>query len=221
MSDEQIISGQVGDEIALQTLNDNIAEVKSKIQLAIMESKEVTVLTSGDVNKASLYIKKFGDISKEAEKLRKQIVQPINDKVKEINNKFKFLVADLEPEEQRLGKELLSYEKRETEVANQIAAAERKKQEEEILNRTIASGREELPIIVEEVIAAPKLASKNAYGITTSRLKRWRVTDINLVPREYLTIDETKVKTLRGNYGYEDKSPVEGIEFYFEKNIRR
>lgn len=207
--------------IKRESLSENINETKNALQLALDESKSISVLTTSDVNKASLYIKKYSDFTKQAEKIRKEIVQPLNDEVKEINNKFKYLISELTPEEGRLKKELLSYQARQREVVERELAEARKKQEEEILNNAIAQGKDELPIIVEEVITAPKLSDKNEFGITTVRQKKWRLVNIDLVPREFLMVDEAKVKALRSTYGYDDKSPIAGIEFTLEESIRR
>jgi hypothetical protein len=220
--------------------DNNIVQLKEKISEAIKEAEDITVLTASSVETASHYIKNFALIENNLEDARKKITAPILEKKKEIDSFFKKLILSFTNEKTRLEKDVLSWKRKQEEIARAKAEEERKrledeaieaaiKKEEELKQEAIKKGEDpekvkvEIPIVAETVIDEVKLSQKNSSGISSSKLKRFRLVPgkENEIPREYLIPDEKKIKELRSRYDAEAKSPFPWLEFYGEENLRR
>ena len=208
-----------------------VADIYGALKTVVEEASDVTVMTLTDVEHASLLIKGIGKLSKKAEARRKEIVEPLNEEVKSVNAFFKKLFTEVVIQEARLKDELLQFDRRQEALHRQKVEEENRKlreemkAQEEARQKAKAEGQETVPefapIIVETVSVAPKLSDSNSFGVSTSRTKIWRVIDLSKVPLEFLTVDEKKVDSIRKGYDFEEVSPIEGIEFYVEKSIRR
>lgn len=204
-------------EIALKE-NQDLIILQSNIAEAISESKKIIIFEESQIESAGFYIKKFGELDKALEKLRKQLVQPLNEETKTINAFFKSIQQTFNPEQDRLKKEsnemLTKIRKRQEE--------ERKKEQEELEDAIL----DEAEMFNDESVLEniPKIEFKKEKitenNLTTKRDKKWRVTDIEKIPRKYLVLDEKLINSIRKDYDYESESPIEGIEFYYEESVR-
>lgn len=204
--------------LELTKSNPSVIELKSKITEAIVESQKIVVFEESQIETAGFYIKKFGDLDKKLESLRKDLVKPLNEDVKNINNFFKEIQSLFIPEQDRLKKE-----SNEVLVEIRRRQEEQKKQEQKELEEALLDEAEMFDD-VSVLDNIPKIEFKQAKiaenNITTVRTKKWRVSNIDLIPRKFLIPDEKLINTMRKDFDYEDKSPIEGIEFYFEENVR-
>lgn len=198
---------------------DEYLSLKNNIEKAIKESKGVMIFEESDVDKAGFYIKKYKELDKKIEAVRKKIVSPLNNEVKEINGIFKNLSAMFSPELTRLDKESndLLKEIRQRQEAQRLA--EQKELEDAVLDEAEMFND---PSVIDNIpqveFKQQKLATDN---LTTQRKKTWRVIDIDKVDRKYLIIDEKMIDNLRKAYDFEVKEqPINGIEFYYEETIR-
>lgn len=198
---------------------DEYLSLQNNIQVAIQESKGIIIFEESDIDKAGFYIKKFKELDKKIEKTRKDIVSPINDKVKEINNLFKGLTALYTPELDRLNKESneLLREVRQRQEAQRLA--EQKELEDAVLDEAeMFNDVSVIDNIPQVEFKQQKLATDN---LTTQRKKTWKVIDLDKVDRKYLMIDEKMIDALRKAYDFEVKEqPIAGIEFTFEESVR-
>lgn len=192
-------------------------ELKAKIDEAIKESKKILVMEESQIETAGFYIKKFGDLDKKIESLRKDFVKPLNDEVKQINNFFKSLQNSFLPEQDRLKKEsnemLVEIRRRQAE----LKAAEQKELEDAMLDEAELFDDES---VLDNIPQIEFRQTKIAETLTTVRTKKWKVVDLDKVPRKYLVVDEKLINNVRKDYDFEDKSPIDGIEFYFEEGVR-
>lgn len=188
---------------------------------AISDTSGIIVTDAKTLNEAALSISQYKMLDKKIEKTRKLITEPLNGLVKEANNYFKSLLiqSPIPLEMDRLNKEVLNYNTAEKKKTSELRKAEEARLEEEALNHAIASGKDEPAIIVETVIPDYKVSQNTAY-ITTAQLKKWRVTDISLIPHRYFILDETAINALRRVSKPEDISSIPGIEFYTEDSLR-
>jgi len=193
--------------------------LKSNIETAIKESKGVMIFEESDIDKAGFYIKKFKGLDKKIEDVRKAIVSPLNNEVKEINSIFKNLSGMFAPELTRLDKESndLLKDIRQRQEAQRLS--EQKELEDAVLfEAEMFNDLSVIDNIPQIEFKQQKLATDN---LTTQRKKTWKVIDKEKVDRKYLIIDEKMVDNLRKTYDFEVKEqPIEGIEFTFEETIR-
>jgi hypothetical protein len=214
-----------------------VINLKDKIETAIKESKNIIIFTDSSVEKASQFIKGFKALDKKIEDLRKTEKEPFLLKGKEIDSFFKELQQMFEKEAKRLENEILAWRRKQEEEARQREAEERKRLEDEAIKDALAKEEElkkaavdkgedptkvkvEIAIVPETVVEEIKLSSHNSSGLSSARYKRFEIVNIELVPREYLCVDEAKVKAERSKYDFTDKSTIPGIRFSFTEGLR-
>lgn len=188
---------------------------------SIQDTTAIKLIDNSTLNEAALSINQYKALDKRIEKVRKMIVDPINGLVKETNAHFSNLriQSPIPTELDRLSKEVLNFNAAEKKKADDLRKAEQARLEEEALNNAIQSGKDEPAIIVETVMPSYKVADNTAY-ITTAKIKKWRVTDITLVPRTLFNLDEVAINAVRRASKAEDISSIPGIEFYTEDSLR-
>lgn len=202
-------------------------KLATEIEAAVKESVEIVVLTGEDVEKASLFVSKFKDLEKRIDEVRLSITKPYREYTDEVNAGFKSLAALFAKENKRLSGDLLTYKRKQQEKAEREAKEEKERLEKEAKEKAEAAkaaGEEVNPedVIVPDVVAKQvKLSDKNSSGVGTRKVKMWRITDPNLIPRQYFILDEKTVNAIRQKAGADDQSTIPGIEFYSEEAIRR
>lgn len=198
---------------------DEYQTLKSNIEIAITESKGIIIFEESDVDKAGFYIKKFKELDKKIENVRKEIVTPINNEVKEINNLFKELSKLYTPELDRLSKESNELLKEVRSRQAELLIKEQRELEDAVLDEAeMFNDLSVIDNIPQVEFKQQKLATDN---LTTQRKKTWKVIDLDKVDRKYLIVDEKMIDTLRKDYDFEVKEqPIAGIEFTFDETVR-
>lgn len=216
----------------------SILDLTEAIEKTLSDSSGIAVHSAADVLTASHYLKIYKHFTKKGEEIRKKCVEPFNSAVKEINGFFKKIYSMYAAEEGRIEKELLAFNEMQVRIAEEQKKEKQRILEEAAIQKAIeieeiqileaesgnlpAEGMKmvEIPEVKEFSSEAPKLSSANLSGISTARIKKWRVTDLSLVPRQFLAINEAMLNSLRRGFGIEDASPIPGIEFYYETIIK-
>lgn len=205
-------------ELELVQISPSIVELQNKISEAITESKKILVMDERQIEQAGFYIKKYGDLDKRLESLRKDAVKPLNDEVKSINTFFKDLQNSFISEPERLKKETNELLQDIRQRQAELKAKEQKELEDSLLAEAEMFNDESVLDNIPKVeFKQDKIAENN---LTTVRTKKWRIINIDKVPRKFLVLDEKLINTIRKDYDYEDKSIIDGIEFYFEETVR-
>ncbi|QDP67626.1 MAG: hypothetical protein Tp172MES00d2C118482111_20 [Prokaryotic dsDNA virus sp.] len=148
--------------------------------------------------------KKVALLLKNIDKGEKKITKPINDGLKRVRDIFRPFKTQVKTVSDDL-------KARRQEFINKEEAAKAKKEEQ-------IEGRVERGTMREDT-AVGKLAeleegAPDARGGMTSVLKV-KVTDIRLVPEEFLSVDETAIKKL-----YREGTETPGVECHYEKVAR-
>lgn len=177
------------------------------------------------------YIKQSKD---QFEGKRTDIVKPLNDRVREINSAFKDIMAPLDTANTTLKNKVVLYN-REQERKRQEALAKQREEEEQLkrdeeakqkaIDESLLFGEpvfEEVVIgIVEQPVLPPvpevKTMFKAQLGSTSMR-KVWKfdVTDTAAVPKEYLVVDEKKIRAAV-SAGTRD---IPGVHIYQDDTLR-
>lgn len=204
----------------LEKLLTEVSTVEELIESAVSESKEIVVLSDTHLEKAGFFIKNFKDFKKKSEALRKRLTKPFVDEKKKVDDYFKSLEESYSSELNRLQSESKAHLDRKAEAARKRQEAERKEYEDSILEEAEITGDESVIDQAPEIEVRTAKVSEISNQFTTARVKRWKVTAFDKIPREFLTVDEKKINEIRKSHGFEDKSPIAGIEFYFDENLR-
>lgn len=208
----------------LQETTFNQEAAIASVTKALACAGEITaVITQSDLDTASLIISDIKKISAELEKHRVLSKAPALEYGKEVDQYFKSIASTLPEELKRLGNAVEKYIIRQRQIKEAKAEEERalmQKQLDAEKKKAIENDQPAPDAIVPEVVVKhEKLSTQNAAGISTRRYKRWKVVDISLVPVQYLQVNEVAMNKKRGELDIEDKSPVPGIEYYFEEKV--
>ncbi|MGC9030087.1 MAG: hypothetical protein ACP5LD_10495 [Desulfomonilaceae bacterium] len=171
-------------------------EVESVVRSIDDVEKEVnslSVVDEASYARASEILVQVARLKKRLEERRNFFVKPLNDQVKRINNLFKSLQEPLDRMDKKLRDAIAAY---------RWQMEQKRKEEEEFLRKK----REILARLAEkkgETVAPPPpvepmpipAAVRTEDGLVTTR-KVWTFRVINelLIPREYLVLDESKVR---------------------------
>jgi len=216
----------------------NLTELNSSIEKTLKETQGLCISGPDDVFTLSHYLKIYKHFTKKGEEIRKKCVEPFNTCVKDINGFFKKIYNRYSVEEKRLENELLEFNRKQIELAALLEKERRSKIEEAALQKAIEveerkkveaalngnRPEEMIPVEIPDVNyrerSVPRLSAANISGISSARIKRWKITCFDEIPKNFLCVNEALINNLRKEYDFEDASPVPGIEFYFETIIR-
>jgi hypothetical protein len=214
-------------------------EVKQQVDEAAQFADQATSLTitnQTELDAAAETVKGVKTRFKEMDKMRKSMTQPLDDSKKKIMALFNPALDKLKETELRIKKGMddfhraeIERERRESEKARIEAEKIEKKRQEALMKRAEKAdekGKESkadsLRDQAEQVYVAPAItpAPAKAAGISVSKVWKFRVTNLDKVPREYLELNETAVnkmcsvaKSVAGEKQKVDHL-IDGIEFY-------
>ena len=193
-----------------QALLDSTRESFNRI---IDQTKNFVIADDSGLDRATDMVKSLKLGNKELEKRRKELVDPYNETVREINNAFKGLQKMAEGAVQTLGGQMTHYHgqvearlRKEEEDRRRREAEELKEQAADRIIAAVADGedvKDEMQAIDERldelsgpITKAPKSVSYGSKGSSSTR-KVWTfdLEDITKVPARYLQLNETAVRS--------------------------
>lgn len=208
--------------------NPAVIEVTSGITALEKFAASYTVTTPEQFQAGAADLQRVKGMQKKLEETRTGITGPMNAALKKVNDFFRAPAEKLVAIEQLIKRKLGAYHEEQQRIAaaEQAKADERARKEREKLEQRAAaaeaSGKVEkaaalqtqaatvvAPVIVRE---APKVA-----GVQMRDAWKFQVVDPNLVPREYLVVDETKIRKVVAALKQDTNIP--GVRVYSEKQI--
>lgn len=219
----------------------------SEADLLEQQANRMIVSTQDDVAAATNLLAIIATSNKTIEEQRTFMVKPLNDHVKNINNRFKLYSAPLERATTTLKRKIIHYNKeierlRQEEIARQrkAEAEERAKQEAEARRireeaeaaaaaEALATGKpyEEPKVEPPQFVSPPRPAPAPTYQVqktvradlgTATVKKKWtyEIEDENLIPREYLMVNEKKIAAIvRAGV-----RQIAGVRIYLEDDLQ-
>lgn len=174
------------------------------------------IASDEDVKKATDDLSLMAKLTKALEEKRKEYTGPINDHLKAVNETFKLFSGPIERANAITRQKILDYRKEQ----------ERQRQEQERINqlrREAAEAEMKLkgeitePVQIVEVAAEPPAHYRTETGtLGTAKVKKWEVENLDLIPREYMMIDATKIgKVVRAGI-----PSIPGIRIWEEDSLR-
>ena len=143
-------------------------------------------------------------------------------------DKEKQLLVSAQAGEDRLSRLCSEYRTAEQRRANEAAEAERKRRLKEAEDKRIADaeaaqaqGRTRLAeALLSTPVTAPKVeveaAVPKVQGVKAKTLYKWRLLNLNAVPREWLVLNESLIGKYARDNKLADGTVLNGIEFYSE-----
>jgi uncharacterized membrane-anchored protein YhcB (DUF1043 family) len=201
---------------------------------ADVEFSEYKIETSEQYQNAAEMLKRIKSDYKEVENMRVAITKPMDDAKKNVMDYFRPFIDRLAKAEAVIKNGIVGYQAEQNRIhaEAQRKAIEAARAEEERKRKALEAQAEkaekkghtdkaELLRDRSEAIHVPiqvvTSQVQKVSGIKTVETWKYEITDLNLVPREFLIVDEKKL----GAYGRAMKSSanVAGVRFYQEQTI--
>ena len=192
---------------------EKFSQLRSDIAEFTKPTLEITVTDNATSSEAFLVAKRVKALQTALESKRKEVVAPLNEQVKKINDYVKSLKAPLDTSEAHLKSQLVKWEmhlETQRREAARLLEEERKKRESEALAKikdldaqdmfgvsNVDTAKDELFESLAQDREDDKMAMQNIKETKVSGTrKQWtfEITDPNLVPKEYMTVDPKLIR---------------------------
>ena len=179
MNKEQIIKLNTAE--AVETANQVVGN--------IAETSRIIINSQPTFNKAKDKLGEIKEIKKIVNDKKESITKPLNEALKNVRGLFKPIEDKIDVIENYLKTEVLKY--------NQKLLAEQRKREEEA-NKKIkeeqAKGKSLDEINIDKIAKPLTNITQKVEAIKTRKIKKLRIINEQLIPREYLTPNEVAIK---------------------------
>lgn len=160
------------------------------------------IKTDADYALRGVTLREVQALVKAATEERTNIVKPINEGVKRINEFFKKLTAPAEEFANELKQSMVDFQEQKRQAALKEAEAQAKK-----LEKKSPEAAQDL-----RNAAAVRQVVPPVEGVQFRRTWTFEITDESLVPREFLVIDEAKLRKYA--QAMQDTAKVPGVHFF-------
>ncbi|GAB1371165.1 hypothetical protein MASR1M45_12270 [Candidatus Kapaibacterium sp.] len=177
------------------------SEAKSQIEKLATQCNNVVITNIENLETAKHLAKTAKAIENLIEEKRKEITAPILNEKKKIDDFAKTLTSKLNDALKNIRGQILSFEKRleEERIAEQRRIEAEKRELEERLKKAALEDTGSAEVLEKEslkLIEMNEQSAKLSNQTSNSVRKVWKysISDMTLIPRDYLTVDEKKVK---------------------------
>lgn len=201
------------------------------------EYENITITNRDEFETASAYFLQTKAHLKLVEEERKKIVDPINKALKATNDLFKRISDPLNKIKDQLNSKMKVFadgERKKLEEQKRIELEEQKKKFEEDAKK---AKMEAIELGSQTALEVANTFQKRANEIDTENVEvkqtvrlgaigtmaerrtwQFKVIDVNLIPREYLIVDEKKINAIKKEFGEKGLS-IPGIELFQETSF--
>lgn len=199
--------------------------------------ENITITNRDEFETASAYFLQTKAHLKLVESERKKIVDPINNALRATNDLFKRITDPLNKIKDQLNSKMQVFadnERKKLEEQKRIELEEKKKAFEQEAKKAkmeaielgsesaleVANNFQNLAnkIDLENVEVKQTVRLGSIGTMAERRIWQFKVSDINLIPRQYLMVDEKKINAIKKEFG-ESGQTIPGIEFYQETSF--
>ena len=195
-----------------------LVALQQERELLLPDYGALVVNTDADMAAAAQAVVKLHLFNKKAEELRKEKTAPLNAQVKWWNDQFRVLTEPIGKLEQGINSKVFAYrriveEARRKEQARQDALAAKRMERAEAKGITPS-----IPEVVAPIVAGPEKSLTTDMG-KASFTEKWNftITDESLIPREYLMVDEVKIRKVVKALKADTKIP--GVRVFDEGGV--
>ena len=218
------------------TATDEISEARTKaMEIASVASVAIVIHTADDYRAAGEQLTRIKHAAKQLEELRLSLTRPLDESKKRIMAMFARPKDDLDGAEAKLKRAMLAYNTEQDRIRREAEArlraeaeAEEKRQEAQrkaALDAALESGdaakAEEIintPAVPPPPVAVvPQAIPPKVAGVSTRKIWTWKITDPDLIPRDYLLVNESMLTAVAKSGKGAVKVP--GVEFYQVESI--
>jgi hypothetical protein len=207
----------------------------------VSQANKLVITDQASLDAAGQLLSRIKKAWKGVDDKRKEWVDPLNKTVKRINEIFAGPLQSLKDAENHTKRVIDQYQQAEQRRKEEAARIEREKAAEAARQEAIRKLEEQKPLVaaagpeavaqleeaiveeadrkVEAIRTAPVVttAAPRAAGTTTAKVWDYEVTDLSQVPREYLMLDDKKI---RNAVIHQDIRGIAGLRIFQKDQIR-
>ena len=192
----------------MDTHNKELEVVQNQTSKAIEVARGLIIDSDAKMSEATEILKKIKVVGKMITEKKELITKPINQALKEAREMFRPLENDCSDAEREIKSKMIAYQ-------NEVEM--KRKKELEKIEKKVESGTMKIETAikkVDKVQEVPTSVTSGGGSISTRIIKKVRIIDESIIPREYLVPDMKKIEAV-AKAGVE----IQGVELYEEKSI--
>jgi len=194
--------------------NTNLAPLKAQVTKLSNRANDLTVENDVQMSEANNILSDLKKVKKQITSRKEEITKPLNEALKSARALFKPVEDDFETAERIIKDKMLDYHTEQERLREEAEAKIEARREKGTLRDETADRKLGELDEVEKTVASDK-------GATTFKtVRKVRITDVSLVPKEYLQNDKVMDAILTAVRkdaleGY----PIAGVEVYDDKQV--
>jgi hypothetical protein len=210
------------------TADSSVAALAPEREQLLARTAKLAIRDQEGYTEAAGWLKSIKGFLKAIEDARTRITKPINESLREVNAQAKDAAAPFLESEIKIKRAMIAWsdeqdrlQREEQRRLNEASEKERLRLQE-IADRAAAKGQttkaeqfEERALAVTAPIA--QTAAPKVGGISIPKVWTFEITDEDLIPREYLLIDETRIRKIVTALKGDTKIP--GVRVFEQKRI--
>lgn len=210
-------------------LRDDVRELTEETAAILSQAEGFKISTAVSYQLAADELKRIKAASKKLDEVRKAITSPMDAAKKAVMDFFRKPAEQLKQAEERIKDAMLVYqtdlEQKEAEERRQAEAAAKAERERLEVAAAREADRGEFGTVAEiattaaQIVAAPVVRREvpKVAGVSFRETWKFEITDLNAIPREFLLVDETKIrKVVQAMKG---DTNIPGVRAYAEKTL--
>ena len=205
----------------------NVHEIETVAMTVTEKVKSIAIADSESYQQAAAFWKEIKEIRSQVAATFDPIIKKAHEAHKQAVAKKKEVDAPLEAAQRQIKRLMADYdaeqERKRREEEERLRELARKEEEERRLKEAEAAEAAGMEDAVEAILDAPietptVVVQKNTpkvEGVIYRTIWKFRITNPELIPREYLKVDEVKIgQVVRA---LKDKTKINGVEVYAER----
>jgi hypothetical protein len=205
-----------------------VRELTAEAQSLVALAGSYAVANAEEYAAAGEDLKRVKGAKDRLERLRKSMTQPIDAAKKAIMDFFRGPSDQLDRAESQIKRSMIAFSneqdrlRREEQARAEESARKERLRLEAQANKAEASGKVEKAAALQQraaTVVAPVIerTPPKVIGVSTREVWKFEVTDPAQVPREYLTVDESKIRRVVGALKGDTK--IAGVRVWSEKAL--
>jgi hypothetical protein len=206
----------------------DVAALSTELATFAPIAKSINIRTADDYTKAGEYLKRCKGAINQIESARVRITKPINESLREVNSQARESAQPWQQAESLIKNAMIVYQteqerlqREEQRKRDEIARKEREKLEAQA-KKLEAAGKTEKAAQVEAraaSVVAPVITREipKISGQSTREVWLFEIEDAGKVPREYMAVDEAKIRKVVN--ALKGETVIAGVRVYSEKRM--
>ncbi len=207
---------------------DEFSAVRPTLEVITAQAGSLRIVSPEAYEDAGQLLKTIKGALRQIETQRTSITAPMNEALRNANAQAKAAAAPFEAAEKRIKSAMITYsdEQERLRQEEQRKADERARKEREKLEaqaaKAAASGKDDRAVQLEEraaAVVAPVINREppKVTGVSTREVWKFEVTDPSLVPRQFLEVDEAKIR--RVVQAMKGDASIPGVRVWPERQL--